>query len=731
MIKKLAFINSTLSLGGAEKMAYEVIRGLDKTGFHIKAYCLYRPGFIGRALMAEGIDFSHTLMRNKYDIAGIYRLFTLLRKERPDILYLENSPLVLFWGFICGRMLDILHIVTVFHTMRKPVWWRRLKSDFVNRLILRRLDRIGVVSKVKLDSLIKEYRLDPARVELINNAVDIDRFKSSIDKNALREAIGFSEDEKIIGMVGRLVTEKAYDVFLKSAKLIAEHVPNSKFLIIGEGEERANLERLTKDLGLEKRVIFLGERSDAADLISLFDVAVLSSRIESFPLVLLEYMAASRPIVATGAGGNPEIISDGYSGLIVPPEEPDRIACAVIDLINNPEKTRDLGTTAGRIAEEKFSLPHLMGKMERFFSSGAAYHILMTGPSLDSKGGISSFAKNYLSSEFPQGFKLIYHPTTKDGNKISKLFFFIKSLVLFFIRLVTDRRIKIVHICSASRGSFYRKAIVLSVSRSFRKSTIFHIHGAGFDVFYNTSHPLRRFCIRWVLDFSDEIIVLSKRWHSVVSKMTRNTNIKIIPNPIDVSDFRHIRQRRDFSGLNIFTAGRLERRKGTYDILDIAPAVLREMPGVRFYLAGDGDVEKIRGLCRKKGIEESMILLGWLDRAGLVSELERASVFLLPSYHEGLPIAILEAMASGLPVISTKVGGIPEMIEDGVNGFLVTPGKKEELSKRLVELLGNTKLKETMARNNIEKIDSMFRLDRVVSRFFAEYRDLLQHRGKV
>ncbi len=724
-MKKIFFLNSTLSLGGAEKMAYEVIMHLDKARFSTKVRCLYRPGTIAKMLMAQGVDIEHGFMKNKYDLLGLYRFFCMMKKECIDLLYLESSPLTLFWGFLFAKILGVPRIVTFIHNMRAPARWIRFKSGVVSRLILPRLDRIGVASRARRDSLIREYNLDPKKVELINNAIDIDRFKTVKDKAGLRKEIGISKNEKIIGMVGRLVPEKAYDVFLKSAKIIAGGVQNAKFVIIGDGEERANLERLASVLGLRERIIFLGERHDAADLISLFDVAVLSSRIESFPLALLEYMAARRPIVATDVGGNSEIILHGRSGLIVPPGKPELIASAIMKLLNDPGNAKKIAVAARRIVEEKFSLPHMIVKMERFFLSHTSlrpgHHIIMLGPSLDVKGGISSFAKNFLASELPKEFRITFHPTTIDGSKILKIIFFMKSLGLFFIRLLIDKKIRIIHICSSSKGSFYRKAVILSVSKFFRKSVIFHIHGAGFDVFYDNSDSLTRFFIRKTLDISDSIIVLSRSWHAVVKGMTKNTGIKIIPNPIDTSDFKSIRTGRDFSKFNVFTAGRLGKRKGTYDILEIAPVIISQVPDVRFCLAGDGDVDKIRQLCRKKGIEKNVVVLDWLNREELLVELKRASMFLLPSYHEGFPVAILEAMASGLPVISTRVGGIPELVEDGVNGFLVDPGRKEELAGKIIDLLRDTELRKAMARNNIRKIDSCFRLDHLADKFFAEY----------
>ncbi|MDP8230602.1 MAG: glycosyltransferase [Candidatus Gorgyraea atricola] len=732
-MKKIAFLNSTLNIGGAEKLGYEIMRDLDKARFTVKSFCLYGPGVIGKRLTSEGIDLTHSLMRNKYDFLVIFRLIKALKAEEIDILYLESSPLVLFWGFICGRIARIPYIYTTIHTMRKPEAWKRYKSGIINRLILRRLDRVGVPSRIKYDSLIKEYGLDSKKLELIQNGIDIKKFDRLKKANGLKKELGISRDQKIIGIVGRLVNEKAHDVFLKAAQHIIGSEPNVKFLIIGDGEEKKNLKALADGLGISKNVIFIDKGKDTENipgLISIFDVAVLSSRMELFPLVLLEYMAASKPIVATRVGGNPEIIVHGESGIIVPPEDPKALAENVIAILKDKDMGSSMAALARKRVKKEFSLERMVERTERFFLNPAPRyfktHIILAGPGLSVKGGISSFARNYLSSRSPEGSKITYHATTIDGSKILKTFFFLKSFLLFAAKLVFDRTIKIVHVCSSSKGSFYRKAMILILSRLFKKATIFHIHGGGFHLFHDRGTILRKFFIRKVLDITDSIIVLSESCLLDIKGITKNRNIKVIPNPIDTSDFISIRGSRDNSSLNVFTAGRLYWLKGTYDILDIIPRILKEIPGVKFHLAGDGDVEKVREIVRNKGIEKNVFLPGWLDKHGLIKNLKDAGIFLLPSYTEGLPVAMLEAMASGLPVVSTRVGGIPELVEDGVNGFLVEPGEKQKLGNRIIKLLKDADLRNRMGKNNIDKIDRFFRLDRIVGKFYKEYERLVE-----
>lgn len=741
-MKKILFLNSTLNIGGAEKMFYETVRHLDSSMFTKKVCCLYGPGKIGEALISEGVDLNHSMMKNKYDLRVIYRLSRMIRLEKPDILCIESSPLALFWGFICTKFSRVSCVVTFIHNMRKPGFLARTKTDMIYRLVLPGLQGIGIVSQARIDSMVKEYGLNRAKLFLIQNGIDISKFSGNKNTDGLKKTLGISKSEKIIGMVGRLVHEKAYDVFLRSARIVSSMEPDAKFIIVGDGEKRPYLESLCKKLGISGKVLFLGERDDIPNVISVFDVAVLSSRVESLPLAVLEYMAASKPVVATDVGGISEIITDSGSGILVPAENPGMLAMAVTGLMRNPGLAEKIGLNGRKIVTEKFSVKSQTANMEKIFielnnranpctRENKKVRILMSGPSLEVKGGVSSFAKYYLGGiEGSERFDARYHSTTIDGSIPAKVLFFIKSVTEFLMIMLSDRRIRVVHIGSSSYGSFYRKAVILLISKAFGKKVLFHMHASSFDLFYAGSNALGKWFIRKMLNMTDAIVVLSKTWFSAISGMTDNRNIRIIPHPMPGANINFLTRDRRSLGLNVVTSGCLGRRKGTYDILNIVSSVKQEVPGVCFYLAGDGDIKKIARICREKGIEENVHLLGWLERPELDKLLENADVFLLPSYNEGLPIAILEAMGRGLAVVTTRVGGIPEAVEDGVNGFLINPGDTDEMKRKIVRLLKDKELRDRMGNKGAEKINSTFRLDRVMEKFYREYEALLIQRRR-
>jgi len=739
-MKKILFLHPTLNTGGAEKMLCEIVERLDPLGFEKSVVCLYGPGPIGDRLSLEGFGVHTNVMRNKYDIIGAFRLFSLIRNQRPDVLWLADTPLTLFWGSLFGRMTGVPFIFTVIQGMRKPSKKDDFISGIVEGLVLKRLDMVACVSKAKLEPMLKRYSMDKDKTVLLYNSVDIERFKDMQAVDSVRKKIGIPDGAKIIGMVGRLVPGKGYGIFLKSARDILKKHANTRFLIIGAGNERCNLDDMARNLNIEKEVMFLGERQDIPELVALFDVAALCSKAnstESCSIALLEYMAASRPIVATDAGGNAELVIDQESGLIVPSDNPEEFAKAVVELLEDPKKACSLGRAARKRAEEMFSSAAAIKRIEKLLQDGLdssqrhkmqrdkGVHIIMAGPGLSAKGGISGFANYYLRSDLSKRFGIIYHVTTVDGPYPRKLMFFAKSLALFIVRLVSDPRIKIVHACSSSGGSFYRKAAILGIAKVFGKKTVFHIHSSGF---FRKTHPVRRYLIRKILDASDSVLILSGAWLYETRKATSNKNIRIIPNPVDTAKFRPMVANRQYRGLNVLFVGQLTREKGVYDILEIAPEVKKAFPGVRLFFAGDGDVRDIKAACRKNRIEDIVVLSGWLGKRALVKAFEDASVFLLPSHRECFPISVLEAMASGLPVISTRTGGIPDMIQDGVNGFLVEPGNQAELKSALMAMLGDCELRTVMGKKNAKKAGSEFSLDIVADKFYAEYKRLLSRK---
>ena len=348
-------------------------------------------------------------------------------------------------------------------------------------------------------------------------------------------------------------------------------------------------------------------------------------------------------------------------------------------------------------------------------------HIVMLGSGRGVKGGISSVVNNYFCSPLPKIYNLYYIPTHIDGNKFIKLNQFVKSFFIFIVRMLTCR-VDIVHIHSASRASFYRKSVFILFSKLFRKNIILHIHGGEFGIFYHQeSGRLKKWYIRKFMRLADVVIALSSKWkESLGDIMGGGEEIEIIPNPVALPDQKRVCHRTDIT--RILFMGKLDRGKGIYDLIEAAKTTIPIRKDLLFVICGDGKMQEIRRLLEESGLNKYFLFPGWVEDKE--KYFQEADIFILPSYNEGLPMCVLEAAAFGLPIISTPVGGIGEVIEDGVNGFLIAPGDIDGMREKILQLASSRELCRKMGEKAFNKVSECFNLNRIVEQLDKIYQEL-------
>src|SRR5690606_15580564 len=307
--------------------------------------------------------------------------------------------------------------------------------------------------------------------------------------------------------------------------------------------------------------------------------------------------------------------------------------------------------------------------------------VLFVGPQYKNhRGGmgavLASYAVNMKGIQFIATFDGRYCTTRNIG-------IFIIALFKLFWKLMFDRKIAIVHIHSASAGSFVRKYLVFLVAKFlFQKKTIYHLHGARFHLFYKNSNSLIRRLVKHLAESVDVFICLSIYWQNYLSNESVIKNLVVVNNPVlrpttspSVTDIdRNI-------VLNMLFLGRIGERKGVFDLLEVINSYKEQLVGnVKLRVGGDGEVESLRNYIENENLSDIVEYVGWVDGQKKNDLLLQCNVLILPSYNEGLPISILEAMSYGKAIIATTVGGIPEIVSDNENGFLFTPGDKETLA---------------------------------------------------
>lgn len=347
--------------------------------------------------------------------------------------------------------------------------------------------------------------------------------------------------------------------------------------------------------------------------------------------------------------------------------------------------------------------------------------ILMIGTALDTQGGVSSVVNVLREGGLFERCGIDYIASHRDGGARVKLATASTGWLRCMGRLLGGRVVAL-HVHMASRASFWRKLLFILPAFAQGVPVIVHLHGGGFRQFYSEESPmLVRRLIRYVFERAARVIVLSEGWKAWVASAFPQARVVSIYNPVVPLQVPAFEAR---EASTLLFLGRLGAKKGALDLIEAVARIRASFPSVRLCMGGDGDLEGARQRAAALGLAGQTELPGWVRGAQKQALLEKAAVYVLPSYHEGLPMSVLEAMAAGLPVVSTPVGGIPEAITDGVEGYLVQPGDIDGLSECLVRLLGDAVLRRRMGEAARRKIEDGFSTDRILPKLEALYAEL-------
>ena len=333
--------------------------------------------------------------------------------------------------------------------------------------------------------------------------------------------------------------------------------------------------------------------------------------------------------------------------------------------------------------------------------------VLLMGPALDQKGGMASVQKLILK-EVPVAFDTIHVSTHDEGSLLHRGRIFLAGLAVLLGRLIRNQ-CDLVHLHVSEKGSVLRKILLLWLVKAFRKPVIMHTHGCEFPAFHRGLPGWARSLTNFSLRQADCFITLSDGWRQyyIANCHLDSSRVVTLPNPVEMPETVTDRTlKAESSVVNFAFLGRIGRRKGAFDLIR-AFAALPNREKARLWLAGDGELAAAAALIEELGLGRSVRLLGWIDETQRSQLLARADVFVLPSYNEALPMALLEAMAVALPVISTPVGGIPEFVTDGAEGCLVMPGDVEALSRTMARLAKSETQRRMMGRRARDRVRSL------------------------
>jgi glycosyltransferase involved in cell wall biosynthesis len=369
-------------MGGAESLAYEFVHRLDPDRFKRYLCTTRRPEaiFLERAaedereLERSGVEVLRLDRRSSWSVLPWRRLYQHLAAERIDVVH-AHMPRASVPGSILARLARVPVVVS--HEHGSWLDGKRVRP-FLDRNVVARLSTTMLaVSEWDRRQLIECEGIPPARIRVLPNGIA----PPAEGGRAELAELGVPPGGAVIGAVGRLFEVKGYDYLIRAVALLKARGRTVRCVLLGEGPEEQRLKRLIADLGVGQEVRLIGRRQNVAEIVRALDVAVLPSRAEGSPLVVLEYMAVGAPIVATAVGGVPELIDDGVHGLLIPPRDPDALAQAIDRLLDDRALAARLGAAAQERQRAEHDLDMVVSRLEHMYLSLARdSRVVTAGP---------------------------------------------------------------------------------------------------------------------------------------------------------------------------------------------------------------------------------------------------------------------------------------------------------------------------------------------------------------
>ncbi|MDQ4123384.1 MAG: glycosyltransferase family 4 protein [Acidobacteriota bacterium] len=321
--------------------------------------------------------------------------------------------------------------------------------------------------------------------------------------------------------------------------------------------------------------------------------------------------------------------------------------------------------------------------------------VLMVGMHLTkTRGGITTLIAEILKSPLADEFEFVYiESQAEDFGKFGKVFLALQAIFRFIWNCLWKRP-ELVYVHLGSNASLYRESIFILLAKLFGKRTIAHFHAGDIDNYYPFQSKVGQKFIRLALALSDSVIAVSQESARQLRNIAGSIKISVIPNAIDTSVFNAIEHspKDADEAIRLLFVGAVGKLKGERDLIK-ALAILRKWgePNIKISFLGYG-AENLKDYCEEAGVIDFVEYLGAVSLSDRISFFQKADIFVLPTYAEAMPMSVIEAMAAGLAVVTTPVGGIPELIEDGTDGFLFPPGDAKALAEKISFLLINKDL---------------------------------------
>ncbi|MBC8184191.1 glycosyltransferase [candidate division KSB1 bacterium] len=353
------------AIGGGELKLLELAENLDKKNYNQVVCSVGQGGPLQERFEKACSKVFVFPKKHRFDITLVFKVARLIKNENIDIVQttLFYADII---GVIAGKFTKVPVVISwdVVTQPFKPI------HKFAFKHVKKYIDMIVTVSDAIKKKAIEERKMDANKVQTIHYGVDTNKFIREKSKTrAIKKELNVKENELLIGVVARMTVQKGHKYLVEAVGRIKDEIPGTKFILVGDGPLRKDIEDQISELQLTSFFKLLGFRNDVEDLLTVFDIFVLPSLWEGLPNVVLEAMACSNPVIATAVDGTPEAVQDGETGLLVPSKQPEPLADAILKLVKDKKLRAQMSKNGRKRVEEEFSLAGQIEKFEKLYHS--------------------------------------------------------------------------------------------------------------------------------------------------------------------------------------------------------------------------------------------------------------------------------------------------------------------------------------------------------------------------
>ena len=355
-------------IGGVQQQLLSLLKAYSRERFNPIFCCLGPKEEIGKEIEETKIEFIplNKLRYNRFSLGIVLELYRLMKKKQIHVVRTHRYRSNLYGrlaAFLAGVPVIIASVHDNYRTDKRP------KRRIMNRILSKITDKIVAVSEDVKEDIIRYDSINPSKIDVIPNGIDVERFNPEKNTTDIRKEFSLEDDDIVIGFIGRIVPAKGLEYLLNALPYLKEEFKSIKLLIVGEGSLVEKLKESAKKNNIFDNILFTGRRRDIPEILASINIFVMPSIAEGLPNALLEAMAMGKPIVTTEVGGIPEIVKNGFNGLLVPPRDTLSLSKAIKELISNDRLAAKLGQAARDLVHDNLSIKAIAQKWQSLYLS--------------------------------------------------------------------------------------------------------------------------------------------------------------------------------------------------------------------------------------------------------------------------------------------------------------------------------------------------------------------------